>query len=265
MRAAERELAAIEGSGIGSMVRSAQVMQSVTSISQALSALWMAMGDLVRAGQQDAQTVALRMAFDWDAPLFALEISAAKRAAMKSGLGESGRFNVEAAIARVYKSRIPLAQQVYKTAELTRGWVEHRVTLAIARGATPAQLAGEVRAFINPNTPGGASYAAKRLARTEINNAYHAVIVVHNEDKPWVSGMKWNLSGSHPALDVCDDLARRNKHNKGPGVFPRSNVPRKPHPQCLCYVTPLVISDDEFVKRYQAGRYDGYIGAAYGA
>ncbi len=260
MKAAEEEMRFLESGSVSNMVRSVQLMQAVTAISAALSQLWMAMGDLVRAGQEDARTEALKMSFDWDKVLLALNISAAKRAAMKSSLIEAGRFNVEAAIARVYKSRIPLSQQVYKTSELTLGWVEHRVNLAIARGASPAELAREVRAFINPAVRGGAAYAAKRLARTEINNAYHAVIVVHNEDKPWVTRMRWNLSGSHPTVDICDTYARRNG-----GMFPKTKVPAKPHPQCLCYITPVTLDDDEFIKRFRAGQFQSYMTRTYGA
>lgn len=260
MKAAEEELRSLEISTISNVVRSAQIMQSVTAISSALSQLWMAMGDLLRAGQEDARTEALKMSFDWDRVLLYLAIPAGSRAALKQSLIESGRFNVEAAIARVYKSRIPLSQQVYKTAELTRGWVEHRVNLAIARGATPAQLAKEVRAFVNPNVRGGAAFAAKRLARTEINNAYHSVIVVHNEDKPWVTKMKWNLSGSHPTVDVCDKYARNNR-----GLFPKTKVPPKPHPQCLCYVTPVTMDHEEFIRRFRSGAFQGYMTRTYGA
>jgi hypothetical protein len=260
MVAAEDEMRALEGNSISSVVRSVQIMQSVTAISSALSQLWMAMGDLVRAGQEDARTEALKMSFDWDRVLLYLITQPGKRAALKQNLIEAGRFNVEAAIARVYKSRIPLSQQVYRTAELTRGWVEHRVNLAIARGATPAQLAREVRAFVNPSVRGGAAFAAKRLARTEINNAYHAVIIVHQEDKPWVKNMRWNLSGSHPTVDICDTYARRNS-----GIFAKSKVPAKPHPQCLCYVTPVTISEDEFLERFRAGNFQSYMTRTYGA
>jgi hypothetical protein len=260
---AERELDGLASIGPSAVVRSATILQAVTAISQALSGVWMEMGDLVRAGQADARAVALKMAFDWDRVLLYSVIEPGKRAAMKNSLVEGARFNVEAALTRVYLTRIPLAEQVYKTAEMTRGWVEHRVTTSIARGRTVDQLAKDVRAFINPATPGGASYAARRLARTEINNTYHAVIVVHNEDKPWVNGMKWNTSRSHPKLDICDTLARNDKHGLGRGVFPRTAVPRKPHPQCLCYITPRTMTNDQFVKAWKAGNFRDYVARTY--
>ena len=263
MADAERDLAKL-GDGIGAVVKSVQLMQAMTSISGALGAFWNAVGDIIAAGQQDAMTEALRQSFDWDSVLLRLDISAKKRGAMKASLLEAGRFNVEAMLARVYKTRVPLAQQVYKTAALTEGWVESRIDRAIARGATVAELAREVRDFINPKTPGGATYAARRLARTEINAAYHAVTIVHAEDKPWVIGMHWRLSGSHATLDACDRYAKNNHSGLGPGVFPVDETPPKPHPQCLCTVYPELMPEDEFVRIASDGRFDGYIAATYG-
>jgi hypothetical protein len=221
------------------------------------------MGDIIAAGQQDAATEALRMSFDWETVLLRLDLSAQKRRAMKSSLLEAGRFNVEAMLARVYKTRLPLAQQVYKTGALAEGWVESRIDRALARGSTVAELAKEVRDFVNPRTPGGATYAARRLARTEINAAYHAGTIVHNEDKPWVLGMQWRLSGSHPTPDICDTYARNDHSDLGKGVFPPDEVPGKPHPQCLCTVFPVLQEEEEFVRLASDGYYDDYIATAY--
>jgi len=248
---------------IGAVVRSQQLMASMTAISGTLSSFWNLMGDLLRAGQADAATEALRTSFDWDAPLLKLNITAQKRAAMKESITEAGRFNVEAMIARIYKSRIPLSEQVYKTQALTDGWVESRIDAALGRGATVARLRDEVVAFVDPNVKGGASYAAKRLARTEINNAYHAVTIVHNEDKPWNEGMQWNLSGSHPTVDICDTYARRDHSKLGKGVFPLGEVPAKPHPQCLCYTFPKTMEPGAFLDRLVSGDWDGYLKESY--
>jgi hypothetical protein len=236
----------------------------MTSISGALAGFWNAMGDIIAAGQQDAATEALRMSFDWDAVLLRLGLTAKQRGAMKTSLTEAGRFNVEAMLARIYKTRLPLAQQVYKTGALAEGWVESRIDRALARGSTVAELAKEVRDFVNPRTPGGATYAARRLARTEINAAYHAVTIVHAEDKPWVYGMHWRLSGSHPTPDICDAYARNDHSNLGKGVFPQGEVPPKPHPQCLCTVYPALIPEAQFLDQLQNGMYADYIATTYG-
>lgn len=249
---------------IGAVVRSVQLMTAMTAISGTLADLWNALGDIIKAGQEDARTEALAMSFSWDDLLFRMGLTAKQRAAMKSSLLASSQFNVEAMLTRIYETRIPLAQQVYKTGALASGWVETRIDTALARGATVAELAKEVRDFVNPATRGGATYAARRLARTEINNAYHAVIIGHNADKPWNDGIKWNLSGSHPVVDRCDDYARRDHSGLGKGVYPPDDVPRKPHPQCLCYVYPVTVSPDLFLMRLKLGTYDEYLANTYG-
>ncbi len=251
--------------GVGAVVRSAQLMATMTQIAGALSAFWNNAGDIIAAGQADAQKAALLKSFDWDAPLLRLGIPAKRRKDYQSWLLEPGRFNVEAMMARIHVSRLPLSQQVYKTSALAEGWVENRVNSAIGRVEPVAQLAKEVKDFINPATRGGATYAARRLARTEINAAYHATVVMHNADKPWNEGMQWALSGSHPTLDKCDEYARLDHSDLGPGVFPRNEVPRKPHPQCLCYTYPKTVDPDEFLRQLNAGVYRDWMRANYGA
>lgn len=263
MRDIDRDLESL-GDGIGAVVKDVQLRQAMTSISGVLSAFWNAIGDIIAAGQQDATTEALRTSFEWEETLLRLDISASKRKAMKASLLSAGRFNVEAMLARIYKTRLPLSQQVYKTSALASDWVESRIDRALAKGATVAELAREVRDFVNPKTPGGATYAARRLARTEINAAYHAVTIGAQEDKPWVVGMQWRLSGSHPTVDVCDRMARNDHSGLGKGVFPRDVVPPKPHPQCLCVVYPKMMDPKAFVERASAGFYDDYIAVAYG-
>jgi hypothetical protein len=260
---AEDELQRL-GEGTGAVVRSAQIMQAMTAISSALGALWTDIGDLTAAGQQDAMTEALRQSFDWDLVLLRLGLPAKKRNAMRNSLLEAGRFNVEAMLARVYKTRLPLSEQVYKTAALAQGWVESRLDRGIARGLTVAELAREVRQHINPATPGGTSYAARRLARTEINAAYHAVTIVEAEDKPWVTGLKWRLSGSHPTRDICDIYANNDHSGLGKGVFSQGEVPGKPHPQCLCTVFPTLLPDEVFIDQLANGVFDNYIATTYG-
>ena len=103
-----------------------------------------------------------------------------------------------------------------------------------------------------------------RLARSEINNAFHAISVNHNVEKPWVEGMRWHLSRSHPKPDDCDKFAKGGP--KGDGVYrPPSNTPRKPHPHCFCYVTPEVPTEDAFLDRLIAGNYDDYLNSKLGA
>lgn len=156
------------------------------------------------------------------------------------------------------KNAIPLSSQVYKTQALSNGWVDREVKRALALQMSWKQLADRVSHLINPNTAGGVSYAAKRLARTEINNAFHRAQIDRRSEEPWTEGFKWNLSRSHPERDKCNDYAEED-HGHGPGVFAVGKAPGKPHPNCLCFLTTVVVEEDEFIDNFFKGKYSSYI------
>ena len=246
---ATEELDQILGDGIGARVKDAQTRQAISALQSTLSYLWRSVGDLTKAGQRDAASTAVDQSFSWDSVLLRKAIKDDEaRAEFQRNLEQAAERNVEAAVARVYKSHIPLSQQVYKTEALASGWVDRLVTRGIARGQTVKELQRDVREFIRPEVKGGVSYAAKRLSRTEINNAYHAVTIVHNEEKPWVTGMAWRLSGSHPRPDICNVYAKK-------APYPKEQVPEKPHPNCLCTTYPETVTNQEFYRALAAGEY----------
>lgn len=130
---------------------------------------------------------------------------------------------------------IELSERVYKNVQLSNGLVEKTIRAGIINQVSARELAAEVRKFIRPDVPGGISHSAMRLARTEINNAFHERQIMQGLDNPFVAGTKWNLSRSHPKADGCDERARGGVN--GDGVYEPRAVPSKPHPQCLCYMT----------------------------
>jgi len=99
-------------------------------------------------------------------------------------------------------------------------------------------------------------YNLRRIARTEMSNAYHLSIIKSTEKNPAVVGYRWTLSRSHKIRDICDDLAHKD-HGLGPGIFPKDKVPRikcrASHPQCLCYILPVTATEVRMdkVKRTQ--------------
>lgn len=165
----------------------------------------------------------------------------------------------EVAMARMGLSYTDLAQRIYNTDVWLGSRIDQRITQLLAQGKSAREFAAEAVNWFNPNTPGGVRYAAMRLARSEINNAFHAVSVQQVQDKPWVHAMQWHLSGSHPKADVCDEYAREDKFNLGPGVWNKGDVPRKPHPHCYCYVTAVQVDEDEFLDTLVGGGYDKWI------
>jgi hypothetical protein len=156
-------------------------------------------------------------------------------------------------------SRKRLSYSVYRNIALATGQVDKEISKGLLRGLNAKDLANNVAKLIDPNVPGGVSYSAMRLSRTEINRAFHETSVRTTIDDPWIDGYKWNLSGSHPTLDVCNTMANDNHDGIGRGVYKKGNVPNKPHPQCLCYITMTMNSKGQFEAQLRRGSYDNYL------
>jgi hypothetical protein len=238
--------------GIGAKVRRTQLVGTRGALHRTIASLWRAMGELIQAGRRDAAAAAIAQSLDWDDVLLRKVLPSRDRAELRASLLATSDRNIESVVARITRSKLTLSAQVYRTRALSLGWVDRAVNSGLARGDSADDIAKTVRGFINPDTPGGVSYAAKRLARTEINNAYHAVTIEHASDKPWITGMVWRLSKSHPRPDVCDRLAAASP-------YPAGEVPPKGHPQCLCTVYPDTVTADEFERQYRLGTYDGWL------
>lgn len=82
-----------------------------------------------------------------------------------------------------------------------------------------------------------------RVARTETNIAYRRADNERWRQMDFVLGQRVQLSGNHPAKDICDKLA---------GDYPPDFVFDGWHPQCFCFVTPILIDEDEIVKMNEA-------------
>jgi hypothetical protein len=263
-QAAESDILRLTKSGPGAITRRGQLQLANRTLKKTLANFWRDVGDTIRASKLDAVVATLDATFTWDEPFFIRAgFSAQRRKSMRQSLLEMSERNIERMLRRFSTTQIPLSKQVYRTNSLTNKWVDNLINRAIGRGLSAKELAREVKQFIKPNVRGGVSYAALRLARTEINNASHATAIAQATEKPWALGMQWHLSASHPKRDECDDLAKEDSHDLGAGVFPPDAVPLKPHPQCFCYVTPEVVGEDEFLSHLIAGDYDEFLSTAF--
>lgn len=218
-----------------------------------------AVGRVVEARRLDAVARAIQLGNGMDAFLLDRIGRTALAREVLTGLTTGLARTTEVALARMGLSYTELSQRIYNTDVWLGSRIDQRITSLLAQGKTAREFAAEAVNWFNPNTPGGVRYASMRLARSEINNAFHAVAVQQVQDKPWVNSMQWHLSGSHPKADICDEYAGEDKYDKGRGVFPKADVPRKPHPHCFCYVTPVQIDEDEFLDRLVNGDYDRWI------
>ena len=90
---------------------------------------------------------------------------------------------------------------------------------------------------------------AMRLARSEINMAYKSSDCNTAQMLDCVVGIQVNLSNNHtnngePFTDICDQLA---------GKYPKDFKFVGWHPQCRCFITYILKSDDEFWEDLENG------------
>lgn len=88
---------------------------------------------------------------------------------------------------------------------------------------------------------------ALRVARTEINSAYHKARNERWQNEPFVIGQYIHISPQHNIDDICNDLE---------GRYPKDYVWISWHPQCICTSDPITIQGEEkkeFYKRLMAG------------
>lgn len=93
---------------------------------------------------------------------------------------------------------------------------------------------------------------AMRLARTETNMAYRTADQERWQRLDFVIGYRVVLSDNHPEPDICNDLSARRGEKGSRGVYPKDFVFKGWHPQCCCYVVPILADDKEFEKIQEA-------------
>ena len=235
---------------------SASVRRAQLDIARSQMTMWHKVGDLTHIAIGDgadaaSESVARLMSVYMNSLGYTTE-------GMRYALLAQGRAGIANLISRTANG-IPLSQQVYRTSVLSNGQLQRTINALVANGASAREIATRVRQFVDPRTPGGASYAAMRLGRTELNNAFHTTSISHYQANPFVDGVKWSLSRSHPKADKCDEYANSSHFRGGPpGVYKPNDVPPKPHPQCFCFLAPTVVDDDQFVREFKAGKYNAY-------
>jgi hypothetical protein len=102
--------------------------------------------------------------------------------------------------------------------------------------------AHQIEAYTQDYLRRKARYQATVVARHETNEANRAAYIQGAQGKPWVLGLKRNLSASHPhdSACECEELATQDLYGLGPGVYPVDRYPETPHPNCLCFPTQVM-------------------------
>ncbi|QNJ55321.1 MuF-like minor capsid protein [Gordonia phage LittleFella] len=240
--------------GVGAGVRRGQLLASRSVLLQVIRKLFLEVGNVIRADQANAARLAADLLFEDEKGIWrVVEPDKDRREEIRLELRTTAARNVQSMMTRILETERPLSARVYKSEALAKKQVQNAINRNLAIGASADDLARDVRKLIDPNVPGGVSYRAKTLARTEINNAFHAQSINDMRERPWIEQAQWNLSKSHNEEGcVCEQYARTR-------LFPVDRVPKKPHPGCLCSITPYLPDFDTALKNFLSGQYSPWL------
>ncbi len=232
---------------ISDQVRKAQIATAKRELGNVIGAIYKAISPIIKRGQEDAAALAAKLMLEDEEEIWDYKIPDKK---IRKHLEESEMFrarrNIQATVARNQHTARPLSRRIYASKAFWNGSLNRKINVLMARGASPAEIAKEVRPYFRESVPGGVTFAAKRLARTEVNNAFHAQSIQDMKDRPWITHANWNLSKSHPIDQIaclCDKYAIKR-------VFKVDEIPDKPHPQCLCSITPVMPTLTEVISSH---------------
>ena len=171
-------------------------------------------------------------------------------------------------------TKTSVEQRITTVAAGSERVVRNIVNLGIKDGKSAWEIAKEIEAYVVPNDnslrvapwtitrrelgkpvsyipkgvpAGSVEYNAFRIARAETVETYHQAPYIAHKDKWYYNGTKWHLSRSHPKKDKCDEYAT---HNEGIGKGVWRELPKLPHPHCLCWTETLVVDPDEMADMF---------------
>lgn len=243
--------------GIGARVRYDQLAQSRLEILQTLRDVWTAVGNTMTAARYDAAAAGVESIGIYDKMLFRAVGRGRTYDELTAVFTQWAKNSIDLGITRQVASKIQLSANVYRAQALSSGQIDETLTSMLTRGTSAKEIADAVIDFIDPEVSGGVSYSALRLGRTELNNAFHATQNAVMGLEPWVIATQWNLSGSHPRPDTCDDYADDAGYNGNPGQYESGSAPASPHPMCLCFLTPVLMNESNFMNALNSGAFDG--------
>lgn len=211
--------------------------------------LWSQVGDLTRAGMQEAalRSVGVQTTFLEDAGRMAqLDLRQSIRGSFGSVADDAVQHVLQGG---VYGGKSPtLSKRIWNNAAMQSGKIEDIIAQAVAKGESPQTLAKALEAYVNPGAiePSNwndiydipftykVDYNAKRLAVTSLRHASWGATLRAGEKNPYADFFQWELTSAHVIYDVCDGYA---VHEEGLGEGRYAlNSPQLPlpHPFCTC-------------------------------
>lgn len=153
-----------------------------------------------------------------------------------------------------------LSDRIWRVGVEERARIDALLDYHVPRGTAAVDIADRLERFLTPGatrartrTPYGTegSYAARRLARTEITAAAGRACMAANAINPYVTGTDWRLSASHPRIDICDPVATLSMSGQRlRPPYPANRMLVYPlHPHDLCSLLPAVTATPGQVTR----------------
>jgi hypothetical protein len=189
-KAAEKEATRLlELGGSGNRTRANQLRITRKALHDIMHELWENQGMLTIFGESEAARLA-------EASMSELEDKLWRKYGKGDGIRKSlqlqARAGVDSYVSR-HENLIQLSRRVYKNRDLALNRIDAIINQGLLQGKSAREIAADVARFINPNVPGGVRSAAMRLARTEINNAFHFTSIRYTREMPW--GLEYSAKG----------------------------------------------------------------------
>lgn len=246
-RAIQKRIATLRP-GVGGQVRSAQLTATLQAVRAMQRTMWTgAVSPTIQRGMDDAVKAA-ESAIEAMTRVAYASLPDGAAEALVRGLRASAESGLKSDAARRKRA---LSERIYAQRAVSEGKIDDLIRQGLIANLSAKELASSVYQYVSPTAPGGASYVAMRLARTEINNAFHER-QIQGATRPGVKAVQWNLSGSHKVPDECNVYAAHKPYDP-------DKVPEKPHPQCFCYLTYVTEPAGQFQKDLEAGKFDDEI------
>lgn len=238
----------------GARVRTSQLQSSRVVMNKIVRKLFRDTGVAIRVHQSRAASLAEALLIRDEREIWKLVLpDPAKRAEEEDFRRIQAGRQIQATMRRIFQTEQSLSRRIWSSEALVRGQVNRIVNRHLVVGSSHSTMAKDLVDLVNPGSPGGATFRAKLLARTEINNAFHAQSIADVQERPWIDQVQWNLSLRHGEDGcVCERYAEQK-------YFPTASVPKKPHPQCLCTITPKIPDLDTAFKAFMSGQYSPWL------
>lgn len=148
-----------------------------------------------------------------------------------------------------------LSDRIWQSSIEVRSRMDALIADGIREGRSAVEIAKDLEPFLLPdraglttNKPYGSkgSSDALRLARSEIGRAHSEAAYIAAQTNPFVDGMDFKTSTSHPKIDICDDFATiSSSGTRIRDPYPLTGYVPLPivdtHPLCLCIIFAVIM------------------------